>query len=344
MKGIDVIVEQAGSRYQIVVVRVLGQIDTTTSHELERRLQFLLKDHQFHIVIDLSKVTYISSAGWGIFISEIRGIRESGGDLKLTGMTPEVAEVFELLEFHNILESFRTIQEAVERFEQPRPAAGQTPPGTGSRTYGAASDVEARAAGDASPEQASHDADAAVETSPEQTSQSPNQTETVEGGGLGKARPLAQTGVATQEIEPTGESAEAATQEMEPSREAAEEFSNETELEIVDPLNPDVKQQIKAEVVEEASPAEQVRPLAGANTTPEPAGQQLIGTGAVNREIEPMILETVKEHPEFGCLKIRAELVRRGYRKPINPLSLFLELKRLNLETKEKRRQYADSF
>jgi anti-anti-sigma factor len=80
MKGIDVIVEQAGSRYQVAVVRVLGQIDTTTSHELERRLQYLLKDQQFEVAIDLSKVSYISSAGWGIFISEIRGIRESGGD------------------------------------------------------------------------------------------------------------------------------------------------------------------------------------------------------------------------------------------------------------------------
>lgn len=125
MKGIDVIVEQAGARYQIAVVKVLGQIDTTTSHELERRLQYLLKDGQFDIIIDLSKVTYISSAGWGIFISEIRGIRESGGDLKLVGMTPEVAEVFEFLEFHNILESFKTVEAAVERFEKPKPSVDQ---------------------------------------------------------------------------------------------------------------------------------------------------------------------------------------------------------------------------
>jgi hypothetical protein len=35
-------------------------------------------------------------------------------------MTPEVAEVFELLEFHNILESYRTVEAAVEKFDRNR--------------------------------------------------------------------------------------------------------------------------------------------------------------------------------------------------------------------------------
>ncbi len=71
----------------------------------------------FHIVIDLGNVDYVSSAGWGIFISEIKGIREKGGDLKLVGMIPEVYEVFELLEFHYILKAFDTLQDAIKDFE-----------------------------------------------------------------------------------------------------------------------------------------------------------------------------------------------------------------------------------
>ncbi len=59
---------------------------------------------------------YISSAGWGIFISEIKGIKENNGDLKLARMIPEVYEVFELLEFHYILKAYDTLDEAVEAF------------------------------------------------------------------------------------------------------------------------------------------------------------------------------------------------------------------------------------
>ena len=89
MKGIDVYVEEAAQNPAVSILRVSGYVDTTTSPDLERRLQALLKEKRFHIVVDLASVEYISSAGWGIFISEIREIRENGGDLKLAVLLPE---------------------------------------------------------------------------------------------------------------------------------------------------------------------------------------------------------------------------------------------------------------
>lgn len=117
MRGIDVIVEEAGAHGEIAVVRVTGYVDTTTSHELEKKINAILERRGYNIVVDLSGVDYVSSAGWGIFIGEIREIREQNGDLKLAGMSPDVCEVFELLEFQNILEAYPTAVEAVERFE-----------------------------------------------------------------------------------------------------------------------------------------------------------------------------------------------------------------------------------
>ncbi len=116
MKGIDVYVEEAVQNRGVSVLRVSGYVDTTTSPELERRMQALLKDKRYHIVVDLTRVEYISSAGWGIFISEIREIREHGGDLKLAGMIPDVREVFDLLEFENILQAFPEPDLAVSSF------------------------------------------------------------------------------------------------------------------------------------------------------------------------------------------------------------------------------------
>jgi anti-sigma B factor antagonist len=117
MEGIQVSVEKVGSQGDVSVIRVGGYIDTTTSAELERALDSLLKTGVVHIVIDLGNVDYISSAGWGIFISEIKGIRERGGDLKLARMIPDVYEVFELLEFHFILKAYDSIEEAIKDFD-----------------------------------------------------------------------------------------------------------------------------------------------------------------------------------------------------------------------------------
>lgn len=130
MEGIQLSVKQAGIDNSISIIKVGGYIDTTTSAELEHSLDQLLSQGRYKIIIDLKNVDYISSAGWGIFISEIKGIREKGGDLKLVGMIPDVYEVFELLEFNFILRAFETIEEAIMDFDkdfagrtvQPRPA------------------------------------------------------------------------------------------------------------------------------------------------------------------------------------------------------------------------------
>ncbi|MBD3385825.1 anti-sigma factor antagonist [candidate division KSB1 bacterium] len=118
MEGIQLSVEKTGVGDNISVIKVGGYIDTTTSSELEHALDTLLKEDSYNIIIDLGNVDYVSSAGWGIFISEIKGIREKGGDLKLVRMIPEVYEVFELLEFHYILKAFDTLEEAVKDFER----------------------------------------------------------------------------------------------------------------------------------------------------------------------------------------------------------------------------------
>jgi len=118
MEGIQLSVESKGPQTDISVIKVGGYIDTTTSSELEESLKRLIQAGKYNIIIDLSQVDYVSSAGWGIFISELKNLREKGGDLKLVGMIPDVYEVFELLEFHYILKAFDTIEEAIEDFSK----------------------------------------------------------------------------------------------------------------------------------------------------------------------------------------------------------------------------------
>ncbi len=116
MNDINISFSKSDENPEVSVISVKGYVDTTTSTDLEDSLKRLLGKGRYDIVIDLGDVNYISSAGWGIFISEIKEIRENGGDLKLAAMIGDVYEVFELLEFQTILESFDTVEEAVISF------------------------------------------------------------------------------------------------------------------------------------------------------------------------------------------------------------------------------------
>ena len=115
MENISVNVSEHPQNKDITLLSVKGFIDTTTAPEFEKKFLSLLGEKKFKLVVDLKDVNYISSAGWGIFISEIKRIRNQKGDLVLVGMNPEVSEVFELLEFNTILKSFPNVEAAVKK-------------------------------------------------------------------------------------------------------------------------------------------------------------------------------------------------------------------------------------
>ncbi|HKW14986.1 MAG TPA: STAS domain-containing protein [Candidatus Krumholzibacteria bacterium] len=118
--------ERAGANPPVAVLTLKGTIETTNASGLEETLARIVDERCYRIVVDLGAVTYISSAGWGIFISEIKRIRRNGGDIKLAAMSPEVREVFDLLEFGNILKPYERPADALRDFAS---ASSNTTPG-----------------------------------------------------------------------------------------------------------------------------------------------------------------------------------------------------------------------
>lgn len=131
METIKISLDASGTDGEISIVRVDGVIDTMTATELEKVMNSLLDQKRYNIVIDLGGVDYISSAGWGIFISNIREIRHNEGDIKLARMVPNVHEIFELLEFDSILRSFENVEKAKNDFSLSGTEMTGTPGGDG---------------------------------------------------------------------------------------------------------------------------------------------------------------------------------------------------------------------
>jgi len=115
MKNINVTVAAHPESKDITLISVNGFIDTTSVPEFERAFQTVLGEKKFKLVINLKEVNYISSAGWGIFVGEIKRIRSQKGDLFLAAMTPEVVDAYELLQFETIIKSFPTVDQAVQK-------------------------------------------------------------------------------------------------------------------------------------------------------------------------------------------------------------------------------------
>jgi anti-anti-sigma factor len=83
----------------VVTVAPDGRIDTTTAPDLERHLFALVTAGERRIVVDLSGVDYISSAGLRVMLLFARRVKDAGGRLALCAMGDPVRQVFHLAGF-----------------------------------------------------------------------------------------------------------------------------------------------------------------------------------------------------------------------------------------------------
>ncbi|HWO58370.1 MAG TPA: STAS domain-containing protein [bacterium] len=115
--GLRLSVAPSAAQKDVFVVRVDGTVDTLTADELDNVIGTLVRQKRTRLVIDLAGAQYISSAGWGIFISRLREAREGGGDLKLARMTAPVRDVYNLLELEGVLLHFDGLDAAEAHFQ-----------------------------------------------------------------------------------------------------------------------------------------------------------------------------------------------------------------------------------
>lgn len=134
MEEIKLSLSQTGPAGELSIIRVDGVVDTITASELETVIEKLIAQNKYKILVDLGGVEYISSAGWGIFISRIQEIRDQEGDIKLVNMIPNVYEIYELLEFENIIPAFDTLDSGKKAFKIPMSGDGDRP-GNGDKVW-----------------------------------------------------------------------------------------------------------------------------------------------------------------------------------------------------------------
>ncbi len=103
---------------EVVVLEPKGFLDAHTAPEFEAAIQAQLDEGRNRIIVDCSGLTYISSAGLGVFMGFVEDVREGGGDIKMCALIPKVRQVFELLGFHQLFHIEETLPEAVDRFEK----------------------------------------------------------------------------------------------------------------------------------------------------------------------------------------------------------------------------------
>jgi len=99
---------------EVVVLEIEGSIDAHTAQELDRAVKDLLAQSYSRLVLDVSQMSFISSAGLRIIVYADREASGRGGQVRICGLNLQVRRVFEMAALDECLQLCDGCQEALE--------------------------------------------------------------------------------------------------------------------------------------------------------------------------------------------------------------------------------------
>jgi anti-anti-sigma factor len=107
---------QERSQEGISIFTLGGRVDTEGAVNLDIQLHAALAEGKHKMVLDMSELRYINSAGLRTLADVLTQNKENGGDLKLVGLNPKIRRVFEIVGFNHFFSSYETVEAALKAF------------------------------------------------------------------------------------------------------------------------------------------------------------------------------------------------------------------------------------
>ncbi len=98
-------------------LRIEGSLDWSNFAKVESAVEDLFKRGIYRVVVNLKSCRYISSAGFGCFISSLDTAMKNNGDLVFAATPPEIQDVFNILGLAKILRFSETPEGALAQFK-----------------------------------------------------------------------------------------------------------------------------------------------------------------------------------------------------------------------------------
>ena len=100
----------------VMILLPEGRVDTETATDLDQALQSAVSAGNHKLVVDMSGVDYISSAGLRSIAAVLVRCRSEGGDMKLAALNERVARVFSIIGFDVLMSIHDTAEAAIANF------------------------------------------------------------------------------------------------------------------------------------------------------------------------------------------------------------------------------------
>jgi anti-sigma B factor antagonist len=95
------------------ILPLKGEIDLHVSPSVTASLNAMIEKKPRHLVVDLSEVTYIDSAGLAALIEAMQKVEGYGGRFLLAGLQETVRSIFEISRLDQVFQIFPDVKAAL---------------------------------------------------------------------------------------------------------------------------------------------------------------------------------------------------------------------------------------
>ena len=96
----------------VTVFVVDGRVDTQGAVAMDKALQASVAQGKYKLVMDMTDVTYISSAALRSLADILTKNKKAGGDLKLVALSSKILRVFRIIGFDKYFSIYDTVEAA----------------------------------------------------------------------------------------------------------------------------------------------------------------------------------------------------------------------------------------
>ncbi len=101
----------------VVVLEMRGNIvGGPAATQLNDEVHKFILQGKRNFVVDMQGVDLINSSGLGILISNLTNVKNNGGDLRLSHLSPKIKQIFQITKLSTVFKRYETVDEAVKSF------------------------------------------------------------------------------------------------------------------------------------------------------------------------------------------------------------------------------------
>jgi anti-sigma B factor antagonist len=100
----------------VLVIELPARLDAVGVAAIENKLAETVTGHRGKVLADMSQVTFVASLALRMLLTNLKAV-QPGGDLRLAGLQPQIAEIFRKSRFDTLFKIYPDRESALAAYQ-----------------------------------------------------------------------------------------------------------------------------------------------------------------------------------------------------------------------------------